>query len=99
MTDDPTFYRQMATLIRWALRTAQPPAAPRPYATFDSFTVLQSAATRYVEILERLAAMEPDPCTRLAEMRRVSADAHDVYRGLAMIRELLHVIGEDANDR
>ena len=96
MTDDPTFYRQMATLIRWALRTAQPPAAPRPYATFDSFTVLQSAATRYVEILERLAAMEPDPCTHLAEMRDAAKRFAHIVPYFEMIRELLHVIGEDA---
>lgn len=56
--------------------------------------VLRSAAQQLLDQRRRLERLGPE---RLAEMREFSAGVHDVYRCLAMVRDLLYVIGGDAS--
>lgn len=55
---------------------------------------LREAAQQVLDQRLRLERLGPE---RLAEMRQLAADIHDVYRCLAMVRDLLYVIEGDAS--
>lgn len=72
--------------------TAKNPRLTIAYAAHVE--TLREAAQQVLDQRRRLERLGPE---RLAEMREFSAGVHDVYRCLAMVLDLLYVIGGDAS--